>query len=266
MKFLHSLGFFSLFLVFESCTKVISVNLNNAAPQIAIEGNITNNTGPYQIQIIKTVNFSESNLFPPVSGAVVAITDSTLGFTDTLLESSPGIYTTQHLPTGAPGHTYQLFVAVNGQTYTASSTMPQPVILDSVSFQLNNRFGDSKTNPIVNFQDPVNIANFYTFTEYVNSKMINQIFVFSDRLSDGKYIHQQLFNDSSYINTGDTILLQMNCVDNKVWNFFNTLGQVTNGNNFQSTAPSNPLSNISNNALGYFSASTLSSKTSILNE
>jgi len=266
MKFASQTWIVALFLLLGSCTKVISVNLNNAAPQIAIEGNVTNSLGPYLVQIIKTVNFSESNNFPPVSGAMVKITDSSAGLIDTLKETLPGIYSTQHLPIGIPGHTYQLFVAANGQTYSASSTMPQPVLLDSLTFQTNNGFGNSRTNPIVNFQDPAGIANYYTFTEYVNSKMINQVFVFNDRLSNGKYIRQQLFNDSSYLNNGDTLRVQMNCVDNNVWNFFNTLDQVTNGNNFQSTAPSNPLSNISNSALGYFSASTVNSKSTILNQ
>ena len=58
---------------------------------------------------------------------------------------------------------------------------------------------------MANFQDPAGIANYYTFTEYVNGQAINQTFNFSDRLSDGKYIRRQLFNDSSYINPGDQV-------------------------------------------------------------
>ncbi len=243
-----------------SCTKVIQVNLNNASPQIVIEGNITSSPGPYRVQIIKTVNFSDANVYPAVSGAIVKITDSTSGITDVLAETSAGIYTTQTLPQGTAGHTYQLYVLTNGKTFTASSRMPQPVTLDSVTFQHNSRFGTNNINAVVNFQDPPGIANYYTFTEYVNSKQLNQVFVFGDRLSDGKYIRQQFFNDSSYLNTGDTLLLQMNCVDKNVWNYFNTLDNVTNGNNFQSAAPSNPVTNITNQALGYFSANTLQTK------
>ena len=242
-----------------SCTKVIQVNLNNVSPQIVIEGNITNSPGPYQVQIIKTVNFSDANVYPAVTGALVKITDNSNGTTDVLAETSPGIYTTQKLPQGIPGHTYQLYVLANGATFTASSTMPQPVTLDSVTFQYESRFGNTEINAVANFQDPPGAANYYTFTEYVNSKLLNRIFVFNDRLSDGKYIRQQFFNDSSYLNTGDNFFLQMNCVDKNVWNYFNTLNQVTNGNNFQSAAPSNPVTNIDNNALGYFSASAVNS-------
>ena len=57
---------FILPLILFACKKVISVNLNDAAPQIVVEGMITNTPGPYQVQITKTVNFDASNSFPAV--------------------------------------------------------------------------------------------------------------------------------------------------------------------------------------------------------
>ncbi len=141
--------------------------------------------------------------------------------------------------------------------------MPVKVNLDSVTFYSTNIFGTKSTSAIANFQDPAGIANYYTFTEYVNGQAIDQTFNFSDRLSDGKYIRRQLFNDSSYINPGDQVIIEMHCVDSQVWQYFNTLGQAK-GNNSQAVTPANPLSNISNNALGYFSAQTVQSGLSIL--
>jgi hypothetical protein len=263
MKTISILRPFLLFFVLFSCTKVINVNLNNANPNIVIEGVVSDAPGLYQVQLAQTVNFSDPNVFPPVTGATVKITDSTLGITDSLKEVVPGTYVTQKLLQGLSGHTYQLYVLSNGQTYTASSTMPQKVNLDSVTFYTTNIFGTRSTSAVANFQDPAGIANYYTFTEYVNGQVIDQTFNFSDRLSDGKYIRRQLFNDSSYINPGDEVSIEMHCVDNQVWHYFNTLGQAK-GNNSQAITPANPLSNISNNALGYFSAQTVQSGLSIL--
>jgi hypothetical protein len=255
--------FFSVMTVY-SCTKDIKVNLNDAAPQIVIEGNVTNAAGPYQVQITKTVNFSASNTFPPVSGATVKITDNTNGQTDNLVETSAGIYTTQTLAQGSPGHTYQLYVSAEGQTYTASSTMPRQVALDSLSFRHNNNFGNERIHAVPNFQDPPGIANYYTFELYINSiRFDKSVFVFEDRLSDGKYITQELFMDSAYIKAGDAISLQMNCVDKPVYDYFNTLLNATSGNDFESATPSDPISNISNKALGYFSAHTVQQKTAV---
>src|SRR5450756_1013450 len=119
-----------------ACKKVIQVDLTNAAPRIVIEGEVTNRAGPYQVQISKTVDFSAGNTFPPVSGATVQVTDSSTGHTTTFLESSPGIYTTT-LFTGVPLHIYNLLVIAEGQEYRATSTMPLPVQLDSITFALN---------------------------------------------------------------------------------------------------------------------------------
>ena len=249
-------------LIAAGCKKVISVNLNNASPQIVIQGNVTNTPGPYQVQISQTVNFSALNVFPAVSGATVEITDNTLGKTDLLTETSPGIYLT-HSIQGIPGHTYSMNVNALGQTFTASSTMPQPVTLDSLSFINSSLFGQNMINVVVNFQDPPTGSHFYTFVEYVNSRMIPTTYVFNDRLSSGKYISQQIFADSSYISAADTVGVQMNCVDQNVWNYFNTLGLNITGNNAQSVSPANPLSNISNNALGYFNAGTVMYKSRI---
>ena len=263
MKTISFFRSFLLFFALFSCTKVINVNLNNANPNIVIEGIVSDAPGPYHVQLTQTVNFSDPNIFPPVTGASVKITDSTLGITDSLKEVVPGTYVTQKLLEGLTGHTYQLYVLSNGQTYTASSTMPQKVNLDSVTFYTTNIFGTRSSSAVANFQDPAGFANYYTFTEYVNGQAIDQTFNFSDRLSDGKYIRRQLFNDSSYVNPGDQVSIEMHCVDNQVWQYFNTLGQAK-GNNSQAITPANPLSNISNNALGYFSAQTVQSGLSIL--
>ncbi len=64
-------------LILTSCESVIDLDLNSTAPRIMIEGNITNEVGPYQVQLSQTVNFSETNDFPGISEALVIITDRT---------------------------------------------------------------------------------------------------------------------------------------------------------------------------------------------
>jgi len=239
-----------------SCKKVIRVDLNNAASQIVIEGEVTNGKGPYQVKISKTVNFSASNVYPPVTDAVVSVTDSTSHLTEQLIQTDSGLYKTQKL-VGAAQHTYALSVTIDGKSYTAVSKMPKPVFLDSVTFAMNFDFNNNQEiNAVVNFQDPVGLGNYYQFTETVNGRLIPNIFVFEDRLSDGRYIEQPLFNDSAYLKKDDTLLLVMNCVDKNIYNYFFTLANVTGNNNFQTATPANPVTNITGGALGYFSAHT----------
>jgi len=244
-----------------SCKKVIQVDLNSAAPQIVIEGEITNASTSYQVTITKTVNFSAGNSFPPVTGAMVLITDSNTAKSFNMAEGSPGVYTTGALQ-GQPTHTYLLSVTAGSQSYEASSTMPATVPLDSISFvenfDLNNKRG---LDAVVNFQDPPGLGNYYRFVETVNGRQLPDIFVFEDRLSDGKYIRQTMYNDTSILHVGDALKVDMYCVDKPIYSYFFSLFQVTGNNGFQSASPANPNSNISNGALGYFSAHTVSTKT-----
>lgn len=241
-----------------ACKKAVRVDLDSAPPRVVIEGEITNVSGPYQVKITRTVAFNEPNDFPPVSGATVEVTDSTNGQTYVLIESSPGVYTTNDF-TGIPQHTYRLVVQADSQQYTASSTMPDLVVLDSITFAVNTNFnGKKEMNAVVNFQDPIGVVNYYQFIEYLNGEQIPNTFVFEDRLSDGRYIEQPLFNDSSYLNRGDTLQLKMYCIDKNIFNYFFSLVQVSGNDGFQSGSPDNPISNITGGALGYFSAHTVS--------
>lgn len=247
---------------FAACTKVIDINLNDAAPQLVIQGNVTNQAGITTVTISKSINYSLDNVFPTVSGATVTIKDSTTGITTPLVEVTPGTYQTSTI-LGTVGHTYLLNVLVNGTAYKASSTMPSPVTLDSITFQANSGFGQTLINPMPNFQDPAGISNSYQFIQTINSKVTKKVFVFDDRLSDGKYISRQLFNDSAYIQSKDTVQLEMRCIDKNVFEYFKQLSGLdpTNG---QPTAPTNPVSNISGGVLGYFSAHTVQKKKAIV--
>lgn len=248
-----------------ACQKTVTLPLKTAASQIVIQGEITDGPGPYTVTINKSVGFYADNTFPAVSGASVKISDGRI--TDSLTETTtPGTYTTHSLQ-GRSRTTYTMTVMLDGSTYTASSTMPAPVPLDSVTFDNSGRFRKNQITPQANYQDPSGVKNYYQFVMYINgTQFTKDIYAFSDRLSDGKYITQNLRMDSSYLNVGDQLRVDMYCVDVNVFNYFNQLGQSNGTGAFNTAAaPGNPSSNISNGAYGVFSAHTISSKTSIVN-
>jgi hypothetical protein len=249
-----------------SCQKVVQLNLNTTAPQLVIEGEVSDSAGPYTINISQSVGFYEDNVFPSVSGATIYLKDSTLGLSDTLVETTPGIYATRPgiFPQGVPGHTYSMYVVVRGNVYTAASTMPAVVNLDSVGYQTALLFGESTPRPIPYFQDPAGIQNDYQFVEYINGVRLDKIFLFSDRLSDGRYISEPLLNDTTdHLNVGDSLRLDMYCITAPVYTYLNEVSLITNANS-QSTAPANPQSNITGGCLGYFSAHTLRGKVTVV--
>ena len=48
---LYTISFSFSLMLLVSCTKVINVNLNSAAPDIVIEGNVNDGPGPYQVKL-----------------------------------------------------------------------------------------------------------------------------------------------------------------------------------------------------------------------
>jgi len=199
-----------------SCQKTVTLDLNTAPAQIVIQGEITNTPGPYTITINQSTAFYADNTFPPISGAAVKISDGQ-GLTDSLTETSPGVYST-HTLQGTPGNTYTLSVFAQNQQYTASSAMPAPVALDSITWETSTfRKG---IYAIPNFQDPPGVKNYYQFMEFQNGQQLTQdIFVFDDRLSDGKYISRTLRNDSSRLVTGAQLQVKMYTIDENVYNY-----------------------------------------------
>jgi hypothetical protein len=244
--------------ILTGCKKVINVKLDNADIQIVISGEVNNKPGPYKIDISKSVNYSSDNVFPPVSGAFVTITGDNV--VDTLSETSPGIYSTHHLR-GKPGKLYEMCVSLDGSVYTASSLMPQPVPFDSISFLAGR---ENNIYAVANFQDPPGVANYYQFIEYSNQLRFSNgrgNSVFSDRLSDGRYISRLLYDDSTDIKSGIVLTVEMKCIDKAVYTYWDELLNISGrGPGFSSPTPANPTSNISGGALGYFSANTITSR------
>jgi hypothetical protein len=259
MKSIYLITVFAA-LVGLSCKKIVTLKLSNVPAAIVIQGNVTNVPGPYYVTISQPVDFYADNNFPPVSGASVLISNSE-GQTDSLTEISPGNYATNFIQ-GAPGDTYRLSVTAQGVNYTASSTMPATVNLDSITFDENKGFGQTRISAVVNFQDPAGVRNYYQFVEYLNgAPLTKDLFVFDDRLSDGRYINYTLFNDTSYLQQGDAVRVDLYCIDSTVYNYFFQLLQSDGAGSFNTAAsPANPSSNISNGAFGYFSAHTVSTQ------
>lgn len=248
--------FFALWGGLTSCEKVIQLDLNTSSSQIVIEGNVTDQPGPYTIKISNSVQIEDSNVFPAVSGATVTIRDNS-GNSEVLQEDSAGRYVTSVLQ-GTPGRTYTLTVLTAGKTYTAISTMPDAVELDSLYSQKSDFRGAKQIG--LQFKDPETINNYYHLLDYINDTAQESFIVSSDIVNQGKVISGALVYMDADMKSGDKYTLVLQCVDKGVYDYFRTAG-IFNG---QSASPSNPVSNISNHALGYFNACTVRSKTILI--
>lgn len=245
-----------LFLCLASCKKIVQVDTSSAPRQIVIEGKVTDQLTNQTVIVSKSINYDDTTQNPKLSGADVKVTDNK-GNIFKFSETTPGTYSRKMQ--GVSGRTYTLAVNVNGESYVATSTMPNPVKLDSIGVITNDFFGRERINPIIYFTDPKNETNFYHFNLFVNGVISKRTYASNDRLTNGNTTQIQFFyddNDNKKLGVGDKVSVEMECTDKAIYNYWYSLVQQSSNGPNQGATPSNPTSNLSNGALGYFSANT----------
>jgi hypothetical protein len=249
-------------LLISSCKDVIDLNLAKAEPRLVIEGNVTDQIGPQVVTITKSVPFDNTNTYPPVSGATVKLVDQN-GLSRTLTERGAGVYMSSSF-IGKAGQSYTLNATVNGQTYTAKSTMPEKVLIDSVALSVQS-FGTKITKTIIVFyQDPVASQNRYRFVLSVNGVLIKRVFARNDQFNNGRFVQQLLYQDDVTLTSGDRVDIELQCIDNNVYTYWYTFTQQSSSG-FNSTTPTNPPNNFNrDDVLGYFSVHTSQHKNIII--
>lgn len=245
-------------LLFVACKKEIKMNLKEKDVKIVIEGGISNNGKPAEIMISKTTNFNNSNDFPRVSGADVTLSDNA-GHSEKLTEESSGTYKGNSL-VGVAGRTYYLKVVANDKNYTAISTMPQMVSMDTLFGKSETMMGIAFFNVYPIFKDPAGVKNYYRILEFKNEVRSPGSGVIDDVYFDGNYNVQPLSNEMDDLKEGDKIEIELQCIDANIHRYFTSMPNASMG----STAPANPVSNIEGGALGYFSAHTTQKKSVIV--
>jgi len=262
-----------LFLVFVfafliSCEKEISIDdLPQPGEKIVVEGHIEPGQNPY-VYLSKNAPYfapTDLNAYQQylIQDALVIITD---GFTtDTLTEVIPslGYYYRADNMVGVAGRSYTITITALGKTVTATTTIPQPVYLDTLWFELyvpeeNDSLGFIWTN----LSDPPGLGNAYRWMAKRIGKDADFIAplgsVFDDKFIDGQsfefaYNRGSLPNSTAeddnnaergFFKKGDTVVVKFCSIDNAAFEFYRSFETelFSNGNPFAS--PSTIKSNI----------------------
>jgi hypothetical protein len=223
------------------------------------------------------------------SGYVKYVYDEELGHDIPVrLEISPeytsgkGFYKTKNF-TGVSGRTYSLKVTTkNGEVYEASDYMHPISKIDSVKFQKElgdvGKFDDYA--PILYFKDPeVESENRY-LVQFEKEKKIRsrnvyvlwEFAILSDKYFKNEETGVSIDNGGSsrdfghfYNDPGEDEYIRMNSLSKNAYNFYNNLlGQFKQDGGAYKPTPSSPITNISNNGLGFFRASATVDITTII--
>jgi hypothetical protein len=255
----YSLAFSVLFitLTFCSCEKEIDVDLKTAPPHIQIEG-LVKQDQLAMVRVSHTVDFNDNSGYPLLKGAIVKISDNA-GNSEILKQDDTGWYVAENMK-GVVGRKYDMSVTYEGKEYTSTSQMPPQVKLDSLT--MYKILVMDYALPMIHFKDPVGVTNqYYRCLVYINGKQLPDMneLVLSTEFMDGSPIHQFLpvfthDDDVDPIEQDDEILIEFQCLDKGAYTFFETLSRIEE-------SLTNPTSNITGGALGYFCACTVDQMT-----
>lgn len=253
MKNIKSIIFLLAIIIgLTSCEKVLEIDESTVDSRLVIEAAITNGPGPYSVKLSNTIPLTTNGQTTKVTSAQVIIADNA-GTTDTLTHMGNGVYNTKKLR-GVEGRTYTLRVSNAGKSYEAKSTMPTMVKLDSLK-KIQVDFGPEKRTALIPvYRDPTTLGNNYHFVMTVNGKKDKSYIVWNDNTSNGE-VNRRPYNPNDLeLVDGDEVQIEIRCVDQSNYLYLFTLQNIDFQGPGGGTTPSNPPSNISGDALGFFSA------------
>jgi hypothetical protein len=282
----------TVLVLLSSCVEPIDIATDNAPPMIVVYGYLTNEPAFHSIRVSASSPYFDQSFNRTITGAFVKITSSeNETFILHELDTVPGTYMTATKIAGTPGVTYSLSVETdfddNGisETYSAVSTMPEIVAVDSIQVKSVPIMGYTFYSVNLYAQDTP--AEDYYFGRYaVNDSIvmfqINQIALMPDGAFNGQYINGmtiQRFWDQSekeklereynndddtlrrriYLSPGDTLAFSLCHIEKGYSNFIEQCQEEMSGENpFFGGPASNIITNISNGGLGYFSTYAIS--------
>ena len=258
-----------LSLIFTSCEKNVTVEIPQSKNKIVVEGYVETGKIPFVIlshtlPFFGSINI-ESVVQNTIQGASVIVNNGTI--TDTLIQiPGYGIYFCPHI-IGEAGKTYSLRIITNGIVLTATTSVPNPVPLDSTWFKIDgNR--DSLGYLWAHLSDPDTLGNYYRWfarriNRYTYGSRIGErkdsIFVtprgsvLEDKFVNGKsfdfgYNRGSIPNSTkdddnnderNFFKRGDTIVVKFCAIDRAHFLFWRTeeMQVGNNGNPFGSPAP-----------------------------
>ncbi len=277
---------FSLLII--SCgSEEITIKLDSEDPRLVVEGYVTTNQAPFYVVLSLSSEYFSNEEAPTVSGADVTISDGTKTYN--LHETSNGVYKTVTSYQGVTDTNYKLTISgldIDGdgeeEEYTAESYLYPENPLDSVSLEYAEESGAKYWKVRIWATDDGSLDNFYAFKTYTPlydiTPNISDIGLVSDKFFNGNdvvgtdviwFLEEDSDGDSAEYKPqlGDTIIVEMDGITEDYYDFLSAVSEETTVSTPIFSGPSaNVPTNISNNALGFFTAYSVSRDTVFVND
>lgn len=259
-----------------SCVEEIDISSLQDDTFLVVQGQITNELKRHEVLLTKSGQFKDTASFLRITGAEVIITEGQHRYY--LQEESPGRYLSDSL-SGIPGKVYRLLVSYDGQMFEAADTMPAlPEAFEPAFFSKQGNFLDLEyrrhqfgfASPhkweLFVIRDPIDTLTYNIDINRVGLQVgVDILPPFTYRFT--YFTHPSIevnglmnFDVPHFygFNTGFKVVQKKYNLSEAYYAYLRSLFMETEwrGTLFPST-PANLQGNVSNGALGFFSASSV---------
>ena len=140
--------------------------------------------------------------------------------------------------------------------------MKSHVDIDSLTVEENQGIGGRTHRSVIcHFHDPKSEKNYYRIKFYTNGKTNSESYrLYDDQYTNGENIDIR----AGGAEVGDTNVVVLMSIDKRAYDYYHTLEEILRTNPLFGSTPANPNTNLTNGALGYFAAYTVSTKPIII--
>jgi len=271
MNIIRRITYLLLFTCLCQCTERIEVEVDSSYVRLVVEGSVSTDTIRHSVRLTTSSDYFYNQPAPNVSDAIVTISDgdSTIFLSES--QDHPGTYLTHSGYYGVPGKTYTLTISHvdvdnNGEyeEYTASSELKPVNKVDSIQLEPLTSDYYNIFQILVFALDPPT-KDFYAFRVLKNRILVtdtlHELVVQDDLFFNGNYIYgapSQFLDQNEQdevIQPGDTITFEINSITEEYYQFIiEAQSEIFYQTPMFSGPPANISSNISNDAIGFFTA------------
>ncbi len=284
MRYLYIIA---VILSIAACTEEMNVDLDSGETRLTVEANVTSDLKKHVVKLKESSDVFYAKEAIAVTNATVTVNDGSNTYAYT--ETKPGYYESNVAYSGQAGKTYALSIGnvdINKdgtiEEYLASSTMRKAYVVDSVKLHFDPEYisadSDDDDDDKGEFwllslfmKDDIKTEDYYGFACQINGVVvhdtISEIIVEKDTYFNGeqtKGVDVGEFDQSKFgevLGNLDEVTLETYAINKDYYKFVSQLQEMDDGQSMFSGTPGNIISNVSNEAIGFFAVYSITRTT-----
>ncbi|MEM9857040.1 MAG: DUF4249 domain-containing protein [Bacteroidota bacterium] len=261
------------------CEETVTIDTQQVDPVVIVEGLVTDRNQRHYVRVTRSVGFYDTVATEPITDATVTVRDNrntvvNYSHNPNAVPLANGYYLSDTEFAGEVGIDYTVTVTVDGQVYTGTDRLNPVTDIDSLAVIVNeDEFEDPDRDGffyevLFYVKEPQDTKDFYLFKFYRNNRIVR------DDPTDIYFSDDDLLAEdiegvptASFYTLGDTARVEMYSISRNGFLYYNDLINLLLGDGgFFGAPPVNPRTNMSNGALGFFQASSLSEAEIVIQE